>query len=362
MTVLMSMYFSVDAVLPVHYHHGTINVKAYTMTVKEFILRNQERWDRLEALVSARKRSFAEVRELGRLYQQVTEDLSFAQTTFPEEVVTEYLNQLIRRCHALFFRQEKMRGRRIVDFFTVTFPGLLGKLWVPVFVSTAVFAVSIGVSFFLVKGNIEMGEIFLPGNMYDMAVNDLELRKKFSNFDNIPERMRTAISLYIWFNNSMVSLYCFVLGITFGLGTLYILIRNGFILGALTAVYYMNGQFADFVSLIMVHGSIELVAIVFAGGAGLHVGSALISPGRLPRTQRLKMNAVNALKILWGVISLLLIAGLIEGLVTPLKLPVHIRLAIMSANLLLLGLYCMWGMVLRRKDTNLQPDGLYRPD
>lgn len=361
MTVLMSMYFSVDAFLSPSYPYREINVKLFIMTVKEFILQNRERWDRLESLVGARKRSFEEVRELGRLYQHVTEDLSFAQTAFPDEKVTDYLNQVIRRCHALFFRQEKMRGRRIIDFFTVTFPGLLGKLWAPVLVSVSVFAVSIAVSFFMVKGNVEMGEIFLPETMYDMAVQDLELRKKFSNFDNIPKPMRTAISIYIWFNNSMVSLYCFVLGITFGIGTLYILIRNGFILGALGAVYYMNGHFTDFVSLIMVHGSIELVAIAFAGGAGLHTGLALISPGRLPRTQRLKLNAVHALKILWGVISLLLVAGLIEGLVTPLKLPVHFRFAVMSANLLLLGLYFLWGLALRRTDTSLQPDGLYRP-
>lgn len=332
------------------------------MTVKEFILHNQERWDRLEALLGKRVRSFGEVRELGRLYQRVTEDLSYAQTSFHGEDVTEYLNQVIRRCHALFFRQEKMRGRKILSFFAVRFPGLLGRLMVPVCVSMAVFAVSIMVSFLMVKSNIEMGEIFLPDNMYEMALSDLELRKKFSNFDNIPEQMRTAISFYIWFNNSMVSLYCFVLGITFGLGTLYILIRNGFILGALTAVYYMNGQITDFVSLIMVHGSIELIAIAIAGGAGLHVGLALLHPGRLPRVQRLKMNAVNALGVFWGVISLLLVAGLLEGLVTPMKLPVHFRFAIMSANLLILGLYFVWGLALRRTDRNLQPDGLYRPD
>lgn len=322
----------------------------------EYVQGNRERWDRLHELLEMKKRSFEDLREMGVLYQRATDDLSYCQTRYPGSDVASYLNHLVRKCHTVLFRPESARLRKIFSFFTERFPELIFELRYSMLAACAVFAVSIAVSFFMVKQNVVLGEIFLPERMYEMAVRDLELRQQFSNFDRIPEEMRTAISLYIWFNNSMVSLYCFVLGITLGLGTVFILVRNGFILGALLAVYYMNGQVLDFFSIIMVHGSLELPAIVIAGGAGLSIGLSLINPGRIGRAAALKESAARALLVLAGVVAILLLAGLIEGLVTPLKLPVAHRLIIMTVNFLLLGLYAARGALMKR-DRNSPPSG-----
>ncbi|HPA71148.1 MAG TPA: stage II sporulation protein M, partial [Spirochaetota bacterium] len=322
----------------------------------EFVAVNRARWDRLHELLGKRKRSFEELREMGVLYQRATDDLSLCQTRFPGSDAASFLNHLVRRCHTVLFRQENARLKKIIAFFSSRLPELIFDLRYPMIAAFAVFAVSIALSFVMVKRNVVLAEIFLPGQMYDMAVRDLELRQQFSNFDRIPPEMRTAISFYIWFNNSMVSVYCFVLGITFGLGTLFILVRNGFILGALLAVYQMNGHLLDFFSIIMVHGSLELPAIAIAGGAGLSLGLSLIAPGRLRRVDALKESASRALLVLVGVICVLLLAGLIEGLVTPLKLPVGHRLIIMTVNFILLGLYAARGGIMRR-DRNSPPSG-----
>ncbi len=333
----------------------TIHQADFMEKEKKFIFGRQDSWKRLEELIACKRRSFNEIRELGQLYQQVTEDLSYAQTHFPDTELTDYLNHLVRRCHTVFYRYEGMRLRKVIRFFSREFPEVLYRITVPILLSAMIFLASIGISFFMVRHNTNLGEIFLDQRSFEMAMNDLELRKKFSNFDNIPQEVRSALSLYLWFNNSMVSVYCFVLGITLGLGTAYVLIRNGFMLGALLAIYYMNGHFLDFFSIIMVHGSIELVAIVIAGGAGMNVGLAVLHPGRIPRTERLKENAVSALKVLWGVIALLLMAGLIEGLITTMKLPVPFRLLIAGVNLTLLGLYYARGYLLTRQDRSSLP-------
>lgn len=323
---------------------------------REYVLENRERWDRLHELLGKRKRSFAELREMGVLYQRATDDLSLCQTRYPGADVTSYLNNLVRRCHTVLFRQENARLGKIIGFFTRRFPELIYELRFPMLAAAVIFVISIAVSYFMVKHNVVLGEIFMPEKMYEMSVRDLELRQQFSNFDRIPPEMRTAISLYIWFNNSMVSLYCFVLGVTFGLGTVFILVRNGFILGALLAIYHMNGHVVDFFSIIMVHGSLELPAIVIAGGAGLSIGLSLVNPGRIGRVEALRAASGRALLVLAGVISILLLAGLIEGLVTPLKLPVGHRLIIMTVNFILLGLYAVRGGIMRR-DTNSPPSG-----
>src|SRR4030066_242529 len=82
-----------------------------------------------------------------------------------------------------------------------------------------------------------------------MILTDLETRNQFSNFDNIPKELRVPISLYIWFNNSKVALYAFVLGVTLGLGTIFILTMNGLMLGTLMSIYFMNGHLPLFFAM-----------------------------------------------------------------------------------------------------------------
>lgn len=314
----------------------------------DYNARNRKRWDRLEELLKKKKRSFDEIQELGNLYLAVSDDLSFCQTNFPDSDITRYLNHLVRRCQVIFFRRDKTRLRSILDFFSSEFPRLIFELRYYIAVSFAFFMLSLALSFSFVERNIMLGEIFLPERMYDMAVRDLELRRQFGNFDAIPEAHRSALSLYVWFNNSIVAINCFVLGITLGLGTVYILFFNGTLLGALSAVYHMNGHLLDFSSLIMVHGSIELPAIMIAGGAGLALGMSVLRPGRLSRTDALRKEALRSLKVLAGVIAMLFAAGLVEGLITPMKLPVRERIIIALLNAALLMLYVARGFIMMK--------------
>ncbi len=319
----------------------------------KFIIKNQKKWEDLNLLLKKRRKKFLEIYKLGKLYQQTTEDLSFAQTNFPDSDITAYLNQIVSQCHMTFHKRKASRFKKLLSFYSITFPKILAQLSIPVLISAIIFLSSISISFFMVKNNTELGEIFLPPSTYAKAMHDLESRKKFSNFDDIPEEARGFLSFFLWYNNSMVSMLCFIFGITLGLGTIYILIQNGFMLGALFAIYYMNGQFLDFYSIIMVHGSIELIAIIISGGAGLSLMAAIVFPKRMPRAKKLKQNAHIALLALGGVVSLLLVAGLIEGLITPLKLPVPYRLFIAVINTILLCLYYWRGVILRNQDKSL---------
>lgn len=310
---------------------------------KSFIIKHRERWERLEILLKQKRKSFDEIETLGKMYQQVAEDLSFAQTHFVNSQTILYLNQLVRRCHLLFQRPKKKRFRQIIEFITKVFPKILHKLSIPILISIVLFTSATVVSFVMVSQNVELAEMFLDSRTYEMMRDDIEMRKQFANFDDIAEKERIPISLFIWLNNSKVSVFAFALGITLGLGTVYILIANGFMLGSLMAAYYINGHFADFFSLIMVHGSIELIAIMVAGGAGFAIAGAVLNPLREKRTIKLKAVAKTALQCLIGVVMLLLWAGLVEGLITPLKLPIPIRVLIASVNFLILVAYFIYG-------------------
>ncbi|OHD57887.1 MAG: hypothetical protein A2014_02760 [Spirochaetes bacterium GWF1_49_6] len=331
------------------------------MNAQQFTAKNRALWSRLTELLKKRRRTFDETREMGELYRIVTEHLSLAQTEFPEHPITAYLNQLVRDCHMLFYRPEKTRFQRLLQFLFRVFPETLARLGIPILIALGVFLAGTVISFVMVTHNVKLAEMFLDPATYQMARYDLENKQKFGNFDNIPEEYRVSVSFFIWYNNSRVSLYCFALGITLGLGTIYILASNGFMLGALGAFYYLNGNFDDFISLIMIHGSIELPAIIIAGGAGLYIGSAILLPGRQPRGVRLKNNARDAFRALAGVVFLLFISGLIEGLITPMKIAINLRLFVAMINTVFILSYFLMGFVWKRKNETGVPGFIKNP-
>jgi len=243
----------------------------------------------------------------------------------------------------------------MINFFGKELPSIFYNLRHPILLSLIIFIISSAAAFFMVRNNVELAEIFVDSHTYEMILNDLETRNQFSNFDDIPKEIRVPVSLYIWYNNSKVALFAFVLGITLGLGTIYILAMNGLMLGTLMSIYYMNGYFTDFISLILVHGSIELTAIFISGGAGFFLSSAVLIPQREKRIEKVKKNALIAFKCIIGVVILLLWAGLIEGLVTTLKLKISYRFIIAAVNIFLIILYFLPGFFIRKKDMNLQP-------
>jgi uncharacterized membrane protein SpoIIM required for sporulation len=136
-----------------------------------------------------------------------------------------------------------------------------------------------------------------------------------------------TISSAVISNNIKVSITAFAGGVTFGLLTVYALVTNGLMLGALGAYFSTSPARArDFWSLILPHGIIELTAISIAGAAGLILGWAMIAPGNLSRWDSLRKASREALPLVGGVAAMLILAGLIEGFFTPSPLSASVKL------------------------------------
>jgi uncharacterized membrane protein SpoIIM required for sporulation len=103
----------------------------------------------------------------------------------------------------------------------------------------------------------------------------------------------------------------------FGVGTLYVMGLNGALNGALLALVYRAGYGNDLVSFMIGHGVIELSCIFLAGGAGLLIGSAFLMPGDLSRADALKVRGLDAIRLIAGCVPVLVVAGIIEGFISP---------------------------------------------
>lgn len=311
----------------------------------KIILNKSGVWSEIEKLIDKKHLTFEESLRFGQLYRSTIEDLSLCQTRLPESDVCSYLNTLVIKANLKMHREKKIPLSGLFTFIFIRLPDAIKYSCKEFIFSIIIFMITITICFFMITSKPEYAEIFLPGDFYTNAMIDLEKMETFKNFDNIPEEQRGNMSLYIWFNNVKVSIIAFTLGITIGIGTLFMLIFNGMLLGGLGTVYYLNGHFIDFFSIVMLHGSIELTAIFLATGAGFSIGNALLFPGRYRRRDKLKVAIKNGFTVLIGVVILLLAAALFEGLVTTQKPDINMRFLLLGVNAGVLFFYITWAVL-----------------
>lgn len=283
-----------------------------------FIHQRQADWRRLEALLGQASGSIValspeEIHELGLLYRSVASDLALAQRDYPHQPLTQYLNRLVARGHASLYRSEPMAVRRIARYLTHGLPQTYRRLWAFVALSAALMFGPAIVAGLLVDAQPDLARVVLPVGAQDV----IPLVEEGELWLDIPIAQRPYASAFIMRNNIQVTFLAFGGGILLGLLSLYVLVTNGLMLGGLlglTQHYGLAGGLWDF---IVAHGVVELSVICIAGAAGLRMGWAILQPGLLRRRDALAGAARDAIKLLLPCVPLLIVAGLIEGFISP---------------------------------------------
>src|SRR5262249_35154946 len=131
----------------------------------------------------------------------------------------------------------------------------------------------------------------------------------------------------------------FAMGITGGLGTIYMMVFNGLLMGVIGMACNLSGMSLKLWSFVAPHGVLELPAIFIAGAAGFRIAEGLLFPGTLPRRDSLARAGGEAVKLLVGTVPILIIAGVIEGFVSPTELPVPLKFTMAASLFILLAAY-----------------------
>jgi uncharacterized membrane protein SpoIIM required for sporulation len=296
------------------------------MNVDTFLQRRRDAWQRMETLLGTLKRSpqalsAAELDEFGRLYRAATSDLALAQRDFPRAQVTEYLNQLVGSAHAALYRSEPLRLRQLRELYTVRFPRLYRKLLpytVAAFLLLALPALAAYFAVWAVPDRIYVVE----GPGIAPLVDQVEQGELWTD---IEPAVRSAASAFILTNNIQVMFMTFAGGMTAGLYTAWILISNGMHLGAIFGLLQYHGLAGGLGEFVLAHGFIELSVIFLAGGCGLYIGDGLLRPGLYSRQAVVGKRAREAGVAIMACIPLLVLAGLIEGFISPSSLPWFVK-------------------------------------
>jgi uncharacterized membrane protein SpoIIM required for sporulation len=314
------------------------------MRERTFVMRRQAGWDRLEALLATADRGGlralapADLQNLALLYRATTSDLAAAQSRNYTGGTRDYLNRLTARAHAYVYVDAARPGwARVAEFFGTTFPREVRTSWRSVAACTAITIVAAIVAYWLVGQRTQNAYAIVPREM--IFVIDKPLHDSNFGFDRaFSATMASAIIT----NNIKVAMLAFAGGMTFGLLTFWAILQNGLMVGALGALYHAKGFGLDFWATISPHGVIELSAIQIAGAAGFLLAQALIAPGRLRRIDALKANARRAGTLMLGVAAMLVVAGTIEGFVSPQRLSIALRFAFGACTAVALAAYIGW--------------------
>lgn len=263
-------------------------------------------------------------------FRNVSHHLAYARTHYPDSDLTDYLNGLIGRCQTYVYGVQKLSFSEVLRYLSRGYPQLLRRYQGLILLAFAVFMGGAATGFILVWTSVDNAAFFLPPGLLETIRGG----QMGSGEWNYP-----LMSGIIMTNNIGIALKAFVMGITLGIGTLYILFFNGALIGALTAVVYLYGDPLRYWSLILPHGVLELTAVFIAGASGLILARGILLPGELARRHSLVQGAQQAVSLVFGVAVMLVLAGIIEGFFTPLALDPWAKLAFAGVTAVLLALY-----------------------
>jgi len=295
-------------------------------------------WTRLEQLMDRVQHSGlkslnrTELRELGLLYRQASSDLAVLRADVSSVHFAGYLNHLLARAHNTIYSGHKTSHSAVLHFFRDTWPQVFRRN-----LNYCVFA------FILFLGGAVIGSI--------LTLQDPDFRLKIIG----PEMVQTIERHEMWThsvvavkplassvimtNNLSVAFTAFAAGITAGLGTIYMVIFNGVLMGVIATACAQAGMSLRLWSFVAPHSVLELPAIFISAGAGLRVATGLLFPGVLPRRESLVRAGREAVQLLLGCIPLLFIAGIIEAFLSPTEISVPMKFVFAASMLTLLAAY-----------------------
>lgn len=298
-----------------------------------FIKRNTEKWQAIEQAPTK------DPDELTNRFVELTDDLSYARTFYPNATVTRYLNGLAAQMHRGLMQNKRDDRNRFVTFWTRELPTLFYQSQRLLLVSFVIFMVACGLGWLSQVNDPTFVRLILGDAYVNMTLENIKKGDPLGVYGGSDQ---ATMFLQITLNNIGVSFRAFIMGIFASFGTIAMLFYNGVMLGAFQGFFYERGLLLDSVLKIWIHGTLEISAIVIAGCAGLTLGNSLLFPGTFSRLESFKRGAKQGLKIAVGLVPIFIMAGFLESFVTRLTLPPLVSGGIILAS----ATFIVWYFIL----------------
>ncbi len=286
------------------------------MRQQQFEAQHGALWEEFAQLVAAaeKREKSPQLERLPELYRRVCSHYALARHRHYSTGLLERLHALVLLGHRVLYRQKSVWLWRIVVFFWAGFPSTLrrhrgvfwlasGLFWLP--------ALAMGLACYFdgdfLHTVLDAPSVTRMEYMYDPSnpmVGRAENRESATDF--------AMLGYYIW-NNVGIGFRTFASGMLFGLGTVFVLLFNGTVIGGVAGHLTQLGFTQTFWPFVSGHSAFELTAICISGTAGLLLAQALLAPGQQRRVDALQGAAKEAVKLMIGAAALLILAAFIEA-------------------------------------------------
>ena len=300
--------------------------------------KRKDHWIQLEQLLDQSQKhglkslTHSDLQQLSLLYRQAAADLSALREDATAQHYARSLNLLLARAHNTIYSGQKSSPFSVLQFYRYTYPQIF-RDHLPLITTAFLLFVAgaiIGVLLSLTKPSF-MHQFLGPAMMDSIQRHEMWTKSVVA--------VKPAASSGIMTNNMTVAFIAFAFGVVPCLGTLLWLLKgsiflpdtvtllffNGMMLGVVGTACWLNGMSLQLWSFVAPHGVLELPAIFIAGGAGLKLAKGLLLPGLLSRRDSLARAGAEASRLIIGTVPILIIAGTIEGFVSPSALPAMVK-------------------------------------
>jgi uncharacterized membrane protein SpoIIM required for sporulation len=305
---------------------------------RSWLSKRRPHWTRLnELLIRSDKNGICtlghkELQELALLYRQTASDLATVREDPSTRSLALDLNQLLGRAHNRIYMGGRARASGILTFYRDVFPQVFRETLPYTVTACLIFAAMVVVGWV-----VSLAE---PGfQRYFLGTAMLETIEQHKMWTHSIVSIKPLASSAIVTNNLTVSFTTFAFGVTAGIGTAWMLAFNGLLFGVVSAACWQAGMANQLFSFVAPHGVLELPAIFIAGGGGLLIAKGLLFPGTLPRTASLVKEGGRAVRLALGIVPLLIVAGGIEGFISPTDLPSPLKYLLASVMFMLFVVY-----------------------
>ncbi|WP_088183434.1 stage II sporulation protein M [Sphingobium sp. Z007] len=286
-----------------------------------FRVAHEGEWDRLDQLVtrmekrSVRALSEDDILALPLLYRSALSSLSVARETSLDRALVTYLEQLCTRAYFQLYGVPDTATRQLGRFFARDWPMSVQALWRETLICLVLTVAGVIAGWSLVATDPSWYYSIIPDAMSggrDPSASAATLRATIYGAQE--GGGLATFAAYLFTHNSQVAIFAFALGFAFTVPTVLLLLYNGLTLGAMLCLFASKGLGLNFLGWLTIHGSTEMFAIILAGAAGMKIGTAVAFPGREARTQAAVIAGRSAAIAMAGVVLMLLVAGLLEGI------------------------------------------------
>ncbi len=297
------------------------------MREAQFLKQNADKWSLYEQEIKLHEHPD----KLADRFIEITDDLSYSKTFYPHSNTTKYLNGLAALFHLKIYRNKRENKGRIWNFWQYELPFLF-KVYHRHFLYAFLFFITFcAIGALSAKYDETFIRLILGDGYVNMTNENIEKGDPFGVYKGSSQ---LNMFFQIAFNNIRVSFIAYVFGAFFSIGVVLLLMNNGLMLGSFEYYFFSKGLGFKSITVIFLHGTLEIWAIVIAGAAGLILGNSMLFPGTYSRGVSILKGGKDGLKIVIGLVPVFLVAAFIEGFVTRYaNMPLWVSLSILCGSL-----------------------------